>query len=57
LALEAAKEKLKTLPGVERASAKLAAAFQGVFGTTAVQAGTGCDRDTRQRGNEMILSV
>ncbi len=37
---ETAKEKLKTLPGVERASAKLAAAFQIVFNTTSEQVDT-----------------
>ncbi|AOP47929.1 Tn3 family transposase [Streptomyces lydicus] len=38
---ETAKEKLKTLPRVERASAKLAAAFQIVFDTTSEQVDTG----------------
>ncbi|WP_031086334.1 Tn3 family transposase [Streptomyces sp. NRRL S-1831] len=37
---ETAKEKLKTLPRVERASAKLAAAFQIVFDTTSEQVDT-----------------
>jgi TnpA family transposase len=37
---ETAKEKLKTLPRVERASAKLAAAFQIVFDTTSGQVDT-----------------
>ncbi len=36
---ESAKEKLKTLPRVERASAKLATAFQVVFDTTSERAG------------------
>ncbi|MFE2195523.1 Tn3 family transposase [Streptomyces olivaceus] len=38
---ESAKEKLKTLPRVERASAKLATAFQVVFDTTSEQVDTG----------------
>nr|WP_263303321.1 DUF4158 domain-containing protein [Streptomyces sp. 135] len=37
---ESAKEKLKTLPRVERASAKLATAFQVVFDTTSEQVDT-----------------
>nr|WP_244405742.1 MULTISPECIES: hypothetical protein [Streptomyces] len=37
---ETAKEKLKTLPRVERASAQLAAAFQIVFDTTSEQVNT-----------------
>ncbi|WP_327270889.1 hypothetical protein OG609_00400 [Streptomyces sp. NBC_01224] len=37
---ESAKEKLRTLPRVERASAKLATAFQVVFGTTSEQVDT-----------------
>nr|WP_261988809.1 hypothetical protein [Streptomyces sp. wa22] len=38
---ESAKEKLKTLPRVERASVKLATAFQVVFDTTREQVDTG----------------
>lgn len=45
---ESAKEKLKTLPRVERASAKLATAFQVVFDTTSEQVDTDTGEITPQ---------
>ncbi|MFC9856319.1 MULTISPECIES: Tn3 family transposase [unclassified Streptomyces] len=50
---ESAKEKLKTLPRVERASAKLATAFQVVFDTTSEQV----DTDTGEIAPPKVASL
>ncbi|MDX3772412.1 hypothetical protein OG963_04530 [Streptomyces sp. NBC_01707] len=50
---ESAKEKLKTLPRVERASAKLATAFQVVFDTTSRQV----DTDTGEIAPPKVASL